>query len=113
MIRFWSLSLLAIVFGATLTADAFAQQIRNRRFQTGAGGQPRATSAVPVDASSDRMLAHCLIVDNRGEIEMAQFALQHSQNDDVKNFAQQLIADHSKMLASLESLGRGAQQNQG
>src|SRR5438046_2015376 len=63
--------------------------------------------------SSDRMLAHCLIIDNRGEIEMAQFALQHSQNDDVKNFAQQLIVDHSKMLASLERLGRGAQSNQG
>jgi len=59
------------------------------------------------------MLAHCLIIDNRGEIEMAQFALQHSQNDDVKNFAQQLISDHSKMLASLERLGRGAQSNQG
>jgi len=118
MFRFWSLSL-AIGLGVMLTTAASAQLVRNRnqQVQPRPGGQPQVQQQAqvqrqvvaprPTSANPDAMLSHCLIVDNRGEIELAQFALQHSQNAEVKQFAQMLIDDHSKMLASLERIGGG------
>nr|AXL05479.1 hypothetical protein VT03_24070 [uncultured bacterium] len=55
----------------------------------------------------DRELAEMLLVDNQGEVAMAQFALQKTQNQEVRQFAQKLIDDHQKMIDSLRQLGAG------
>lgn len=49
----------------------------------------------------DRQLAACLISDNEGEVALAKFALQKSQNPDVKEFAEQMIQAHGECLKKL------------
>jgi putative membrane protein len=53
----------------------------------------------------DREMAEALLIDNQGEVAMAQFALQKTQNEEVKQFAQKLIDDHQKMIDSLRQAG--------
>ncbi|WP_437228560.1 DUF4142 domain-containing protein [Planctomicrobium sp. SH661] len=39
-------------------------------------------------------LADCILLHNQEEINLAKFAMEHSQNQKVKDFAQKLITDH-------------------
>src|SRR5688572_7206241 len=96
-----------VPFSAALSAIlAFAQvQAQQENPQRSPGGQPGATATPAQPNDGDRMLAHCLIVENRGEVELAQFVQQKSQNEEVKQFAQRMIDDHTKMLAELEKFG--------
>jgi predicted outer membrane protein len=55
----------------------------------------------------DRELAECLLIANQGEVAMAQFALQKTQNQEVRQFAEKLIEDHQKMIDSLRQAGAG------
>ncbi|HVT29012.1 MAG TPA: DUF4142 domain-containing protein [Lacipirellulaceae bacterium] len=52
----------------------------------------------------DRYLATCLSVNNKGEIEIAKFAEQQAQSEQVKQFAQQLVKDHQKLQQQLDQL---------
>lgn len=58
------------------------------------------TSSVrhPMDAH----LAACLLLESQKEIAISKFALQHAKNEQVKQFAQQMIADHSKGVTELQ-----------
>jgi len=56
----------------------------------------------------DRELAEALLTDNQGEVAMAQFALQKTQNEEVRQFAQKLVEDHQKMIDSLRQAGAGS-----
>jgi len=49
----------------------------------------------------DRQLSACLISDNEGEVVLAKFALQKSQNAKVKEFAEQMSHDHGEFLKKL------------
>ena len=51
---------------------------------------------------ADLQLADWLLIDNRGEVNLAKYALEHSKNDAVKNFARQMVEDHDKFLQQLE-----------
>lgn len=51
-------------------------------------------------------LADCFLLKNQEEINMAKFALERSQNEKVKAFAQRLIDDHEKYGQSLERFAR-------
>lgn len=80
----------------------------NQQGTAGTNGAFRPTGAI-----GDRQLAHWLVVENRNEIALAQFAQQKAQSDDVKQFAKQLIDDHQKMLSSLQQIdGNQGVQNQ-
>lgn len=48
-----------------------------------------------------RHLAECFMLHNQSEINLAKFALDHSENAKVKEFAQVLIKDHEKFAATL------------
>jgi predicted outer membrane protein len=50
----------------------------------------------------DGPIAACLILGNREEIALAQFAQQRAQSPEVKEFAQQLIQDHQQAISQLE-----------
>jgi predicted outer membrane protein len=52
----------------------------------------------------DQYLASCLLAKNEAEIELAKFAQERSQNPQVKQFAQQLIADHQMAVQHLQQL---------
>jgi predicted outer membrane protein len=53
----------------------------------------------------DEMFAKCLAIDNSAEIQVAEFAAQRLQNDQAKQFAQQMVRDHRAMLEKLTQFG--------
>ncbi len=69
-----------------------------RRYTANFRGEQAAQSGV------DRYLASCLSVNNNGEIQIAQFAEQHAQNEQVKQFAQQLVKDHQQLQQQIQKL---------
>ncbi|MBA4017874.1 MAG: hypothetical protein C0483_11920 [Pirellula sp.] len=70
---------------------------------------PRASRTV-VGQSADAELATCLSIDNQGEIDAGHMALQKSQNDDVKQFAQEMVNAHAKMIQDLQRFTGGVAQ---
>jgi len=55
-------------------------------------------------ADVQRYIVGCLLTKNQGEVEMGQFAQQQSQNQQVKEFAQQMVQDHGKLVQQLQQL---------
>jgi predicted outer membrane protein len=52
----------------------------------------------------EQFLANCLLMKNQSEIEIAEFAQQQAQNQEVKQFAQKLIQDHGQLVQKLQPL---------
>jgi predicted outer membrane protein len=46
-------------------------------------------------------MAQWLLVDNQGEIALAKFAQEKSQNEEVKEFAKMMLQDHTDFIESL------------
>lgn len=126
--------------GALLVAVALAQQANTNDANAGRRGQPRtetpraasrgtqgfdgaaeggrytarrATADYGEHAYSDQQLAAWLLVDNRGEIALAQLAQEKTSNSDVREFAQHLIDDHSKTVEQLERFAGGRRRSRG
>jgi predicted outer membrane protein len=86
------------VFAAGITSRAFGQQ-------NDPNARPGQPISGPADSQAggdrgqgshiDQMVANQLLEMSKGEVELATFALQHTQNDQVKQFAQQMIEDHT------------------
>jgi putative membrane protein len=68
------------------------------------GAQVTTTSAGDVSMFSQKNLIDHLIVGDSLEVEMAQLAITRTQNAAVKDFANQLVTDHSTHLATLTKL---------
>jgi predicted outer membrane protein len=99
------------------TAPAFSQRARFRGNEGAQGNQqPGAsqptqqygrtqagfrgeTTRTPL---ADWQIAEWLIVDNQGEIALAEKAEQAASDDDVKEFAQNVLDDHHKFLQKLQ-----------
>jgi predicted outer membrane protein len=56
-------------------------------------------------AGYDQTIAQCLAIKNQEEVGLAKLAAQHSQNPQVKQFADKLIKAHSQMLEQLRKFG--------
>ena len=75
-----------------------------------ASSAANATSSVAGDTGvgapvlSDKAFVSKAISGNYNEIDASKMALQKSQNDQVKQYAQRMIDDHGKMLDSLHAL---------
>lgn len=63
--------------------------------QPGAAGQSQEV---------EQFFANCLLKQNQGEVELSELALQHAQNPEVKQFAQQMIKDHRQMIQQLQQV---------
>lgn len=50
----------------------------------------------------DKYFVSCLKTDNKAEVAIATFAAQKATNPDVKAFAQQMVKDHTDLLAKLD-----------
>ncbi len=75
--------------------------------------QLNQSNSAASSSSNDAQIAAFLIVDNQNEIAAAQIAEQRAQSDQVKQFAQQMIKDHEKMLGELQQVaGPNGQANQ-
>jgi predicted outer membrane protein len=66
------------------------------------GPVPTERAPIQTASSSDAILASCLIIDNQGEIALAQLAQQRAENPAVKAFAQQLVQDHTEAIKKLQ-----------
>ena len=54
------------------------------------------------EGNIDRIVADQLLTMSTGEVQLANFALQHTQSDAVRQFAQMMIQDHNKLNTELE-----------
>lgn len=94
-----------IAVAATLLTVASAGRAVAQRTDPAArpddkNAEPRATSTTaggPAGqmAHTDKMIANQLLEMSKGEVELANFALKRTQNEDVRRFAQQMIDEHT------------------
>ena len=95
-------------------AAARPGQPTSRRGNTAAGGERYLSRRVSGDTVNrqpshvDRELASWLTVDNRGEIALAELARKQSSNSDVREFAETMIDEHSKMVEQLQPFTGGS-----
>lgn len=127
--------------GIMFVCSALAQQADTNNSNAGRRGQPRtavprtATRGAPADfdgagqnerhtvrratadygefAHTDQQLAAWLLVDNRGEIALAKLAQEKTSNSDIRDFAQHLIDDHSKIVEKLEQFAGTRRRTRG
>jgi predicted outer membrane protein len=89
-----------------VSAAVVAQEAKTQRQpdRPDPSSRPVPTERAPTQAASsnDALLASCLIIDNQGEIALAQLAQQRAQNPAVKAFAQQLVQDHTEAIKKLQ-----------
>src|SRR6478672_2326734 len=52
----------------------------------------------------DHYLAACLLGQNEAEVKLSEIAQQKSENAEVKQFAEQMIQDHKKLIEQLQPL---------
>lgn len=82
------------------------QNVRTENQPVGiAGRQSRQRSA-------DEILASILVIENNGEVKLAQLAKEKARKDDVKQFAQHLIDDHTKFIQKLQKFAAREVMNQ-
>lgn len=70
-------------------------------------GQPAVHAAGQMSGqhqSADQQIAACLLTCNEEEVALGKFAQERSQNNEVKQFAQQMVEEHSAMVAKLQPL---------
>ena len=130
--------MIAVAALATSFADVASAQLRRRTYQQYPAGQqrqfnqyqaPQGPAGQPLTANrytaqrpsgpmqggnyTDQQLADWLLVDNRGEIQLARLAKEKAACDEVKDFAKRLIDDHAQMVEDLQRFagaGRRTQQ---
>jgi predicted outer membrane protein len=65
-------------------------------------------SATAPTSSVEGYLVNCLLKQNKGEIEISQFAAEQAQDPQVKEFAQQLVKDHQQVVQKLQHFAAGS-----
>jgi predicted outer membrane protein len=103
-----------------------AGQTRTRERDPSASGQTDRSSPLQIDRSTaerrtanyrgaqanasganravEHYLANCLLARNEAEVQLSEIAQQKAENPDVKQFAQQMIQDHRKLIEKLQPL---------
>ncbi len=61
-------------------------------------------SAAGANQVVDRYLAACALAHNESEVQLSEIAQKKAENPDVKQFAQQMIQDHRKLIEQLQPL---------
>ena len=87
------------------TAGQSGGQASQSGSQAGATASGTATSGAKL-SSGDRKMIMTMVQSNLAEIEMGRMAQSKSQSDQVKNFAQQMIDDHTKALTDVQQLAQ-------
>jgi putative membrane protein len=100
--------------GQTTTGQPSGQtggQTGGQTATTGSGQQTTGTTSSGMGKAStlsrsDRKMVTDMAMANMAEIELARTAQTKSQNEQVKNFAQQMIDDHTKALNEVQQLAQ-------
>lgn len=96
-----------LVIAALLMTGATTLPALADRTVTSEEGSPntRMAKKVALDASDRQMLTK-LAQGNQAEVDAAKLALEKSDSDAVKSFAQRMIDDHSKGLKEIHALAK-------
>ena len=86
------------------TGQSTVERVRQTPSTPGATARPGAagTTAAPAGDHLNQKIAVCLVLGNQEEVALAQMAQQHSQNEQVKKFAQQMIEHHQQAISKIE-----------
>ena len=101
-----------MMLGAMLCSGTLVAQSGSTGTTAGAASQSAAsTTADSLNTGtapklSDKAFVKKAIMGNHSEIDAAQLALQKSSNDQVKQYAQKMVDDHTKMLDELHTLAQ-------
>ena len=76
----------------------------NQQQQQRPAQQRRDQNQAQASNQLDNFVAKSLLIANQEEIELAQFAMQHAQSQEVKQFAQQLVNDHQALGEKLNRI---------
>src|SRR5471032_2509085 len=91
---------------AATRADPNSPAVRDGMDSAGASGtQGSSASSATLNKTDQRILGE-LAQANLDEVAAAQLAQQKSQNERVKNFAQQMITDHGQALQAVQTLAQ-------
>ncbi len=96
------------VLGVSAVAALFAvmtTQAQSGATTTQGAGQTGTAAPAPLSRSDQKMVKD-LAMTNLAEIEAARLAQSKSQNEQVRNFAQQMIDDHTKALTEVQQLAQ-------
>jgi putative membrane protein len=85
---------------ALLAVPAGAQTVNPSGSKPGSS-MPAASAKL---SAQDRDFVKGAAIGGMGEVEEAKLAVQHTQSDAVKNFAQQMITDHTKLNDDLQAI---------
>lgn len=75
---------------------------RNRRDVTNRTETRERRVGAATDSPLDVQLASCLLIGNQKEVAISQFASERSKNEKVKEFAKQMIKDHTQAITMLQ-----------
>lgn len=64
----------------------------------------RGESANSPNQAVEHFLANCLLGQNQAEVQLSELGKEKSENAEVKQFAQQMIKDHQKLIEQLQPL---------
>jgi putative membrane protein len=104
-----------LVAGAISFIAAASFQMPSMAQSTGSGARAHADTAATQSqpsasdsklSSADRGMLRDIAEANLAEVASGQLALEKSQNDQVKQFAQMMVDDHSKALKEVEQLAQ-------
>jgi len=87
-----------------LIVMAFATAVGAQQPSTGAKPSSTASNQSSHTASGDSAFAMKAAQANIAEVELGKLALQKAMRDEVKQFAQMMVDDHSKALDELKGL---------
>lgn len=97
-IRSLAVAAIACAIAALGHAQTVVPQTGQVRTQVPAGISSQTAST----AQLDHAIAACLVLGNKEEIELAQFAKEHAESDEVKKFADQMIKEHKQAIEKLQ-----------
>lgn len=80
----------------------------NRRTTVNYGQRSDQSQAGNQDQGVERYVTNCLISKNNAEVEIGKLAQEQSQNPEVKQFAQQMVQNHQKLVQQLQQLAGAA-----
>jgi predicted outer membrane protein len=93
--------------------NQIGQPAQNNQRQPWNGAGANAGMAAAGKADIDHYLIKVLVKANKDEIELGKLAQQRSQNADVKQFATQMVQDHTGFLNKLEAFKKSGNMGAG
>jgi len=67
------------------------------------GSAARGAAGGP-NSEVEQFMVNCLLVENEGEVRLAQFAQEQAQSSEVKDFARTMARDHQQLVQQLQQL---------